>query len=176
MRADGYRSRHCFYSLTYRINFTVLVLPVACFTPAYDKCNRRQTSYPFASCCIRIPRKVTSLQAKLFLGNDTQGWRLCCSSRRKKYRRADNFQPVSFTVGAWEWVYATNLSRLRRETSKRHVGEAHSVLTAILLPQRLSCYWFRIVSLRMLTNLWVVDLRLTTARQRSTGQNLPSDL
>jgi hypothetical protein len=31
--------------------------------------------------------------------------------------------------------------REREKTSKRHVGEAHSVLTtAILLPQRLSCY------------------------------------
>jgi hypothetical protein len=32
------------------------------------------------------------------------------------------------------------------------------------------------VSLRMLTNLWLSDLRLTTAQWRSTGQNLPSDL
>jgi hypothetical protein len=41
---------------------------------------------------------------------------------------------------------------LHRETNKRHVGEARSVLTAaILLPQRLS-YWGKIVSLRMLTN------------------------
>jgi hypothetical protein len=45
------------------------------------------------------------------------------------YRRADNSRPVSFTVSAWEWVYATNLSRPQRETTKRHVGEAHSVLT-----------------------------------------------
>jgi hypothetical protein len=30
------------------------------------------------------------------------------------YRRADNFRPVSFIVSAWEWVYATNLSRLQR--------------------------------------------------------------
>jgi hypothetical protein len=64
-----------------------------------------------------------------------------------------------------------------RETSERHVGEAHSVLTtAILLPQRLSCYPDKIVSLRMLTNLRLVDLRLTTAQQKSTGQNLPSVL
>jgi hypothetical protein len=40
------------------------------------------------------------------------------------------------------------------ETSKWQVGEAHSILiTAILLPQRLSCYRGKIVSLRMLTNL-----------------------
>jgi hypothetical protein len=77
----------------------------------------------------------------------------------RKYRRADNSRSVSFTVNAWEWVCATNLSRLQRETreteiSKRHVGEARSVLvTAILLPQRLSCYWGKTVSLRMLTNL-----------------------
>jgi hypothetical protein len=53
-----------------------------------------------------------------------------------------------------QWVYATNLSRLQRETreteseretSKRPVGEADSVLiTAILLPQHLSCYWGKI--------------------------------
>jgi hypothetical protein len=30
----------------------------------------------------------------------------------------------------------SNLSRLQRETSKRHVGETHCVPTAILLPQR----------------------------------------
>jgi hypothetical protein len=71
---------------------------------------------------------------------------------------------------------ATNLSRLQRETSKRHVGEAHSVLTtAILLPQRLGCYC-KIVSLRMLTNLRLSDFRLATAQQRTTGQNLPSVL
>jgi hypothetical protein len=28
----------------------------------------------------------------------------------------------------------------------------------------------------MLTNLRIADLRLTTAQQRSTGQNLPTDL
>jgi hypothetical protein len=64
-----------------------------------------------------------------------------------------------------------------REKSKRHLGEAHSLLTtSIILPQRLSCYWGSIVSLRMLTNLRHSDLRLTTAQQRSTGQNLPFDL
>jgi hypothetical protein len=79
---------------------------------------------------------------------------------------------LSFTVSAWEWVYATNLSRLQREISKRHVTEAHTVLiTAILLPQRLSCYWGKIVSLRMLT-----DFRLPTAQQRTNGQNMQSDL
>jgi hypothetical protein len=100
------------------------------------------------------------------------------------YRRADNFRPVSFTVSAWEWVYIRNLSRLQRErrerereTSKWHVGETHSVLiTAILLPQCLRCYWGKIVSLRMLTSLRLSDLRLTTAQQRSTGHNLPFDL
>jgi hypothetical protein len=64
-----------------------------------------------------------------------------------------------------------------RETNKRHVGEAHSVVTtAIQLPQRLSCYWGKIVSLRMLTNRRLAYLRLTTAQQRTTGQDLPSDL
>jgi hypothetical protein len=58
------------------------------------------------------------------------------------YRRADNPRPVSFTVSAWGRVYATNLSRLQRET------EAHSVLiTAILLTQRPSCYCGKTVSL-----------------------------
>jgi hypothetical protein len=94
---------------------------------------------------------------------------------RDTYSGVDTFRPVSFTDSAWERVYATKLSE--RETSKRHVGEAHSVLiTAILLPQRLSCYWGRIVSLRMLTNLGLADLRLTTAQQRTTGQNLQSGL
>jgi hypothetical protein len=88
------------------------------------------------------------------------------------YRRTDKSRPVSFTVSSWEWIYATNLSRLQRETSKRYVAEAHSVLAAaILFPQHLSCYWGKIVSLRMLA-----DLRLTIAQQRTTGQNLPSDL
>jgi hypothetical protein len=65
----------------------------------------------------------------------------------------------------------------KRETRKRHVGVANSILIrTILLPQRLSCYWGKIVSLRMITNLRFADLRLTTAQQRSTGQNLPSDL
>jgi hypothetical protein len=32
------------------------------------------------------------------------------------------------------------------------------------------------VSLRMLTNLRLADLPLTTAQQRSAGKNLPSDL
>jgi hypothetical protein len=95
---------------------------------------------------------------------------------------ADNSRPVSFAVSTWEWVYVTNVSRLKRETrecekSKRLVVETRSVVTtAIILPQRLSCYCGKIVSLRMLTNLWLADLRVTTAQQRSTGQNLPSDL
>jgi hypothetical protein len=100
-----------------------------------------------------------------------------------KYRRADNSRPVSFTVSAWEWsmlrtcLVCREKQERERETSKRHVGEAHSILiTAILLLQRLSCYWGKIVSLRMLTNLRLADLRLTTAQQISTGQNLPSDL
>jgi hypothetical protein len=67
--------------------------------------------------------------------------------------------------------------REREKNKKQYVEEAHSVLiTAILLPQRLSCYWGKIVSLRMLTNLRLADLRLSTAQQRSTGQNLLSDL
>jgi hypothetical protein len=32
------------------------------------------------------------------------------------------------------------------------------------------------MSLRMLTNLRLTDLRLTTTQQRSTGQDLPLDL
>jgi hypothetical protein len=59
-----------------------------------------------------------------------------------------------------------------REASKRHVGEAQGVLiTATLLLQRLNCYCVKVVSLRMLT-----DLRLTTAQQRTSGQNLQPDL
>jgi hypothetical protein len=102
------------------------------------------------------------------------------SSLRVAYRRTDNFRPVSFSVSAWEWVYATNLSRLPEGgggISKRDVGEAHSILTtATLLSQRLSCYWGKIMALLMLTNLMIAGLRLTTAQRRSAGQNLPSDL
>jgi hypothetical protein len=67
---------------------------------------------------------------------------------------------------AWEWVYASNVSRLQGETSKRHVGEAHSVLrAAILLAHRLSCYWGKIVSLRMLADLvWPLRNREPPAR------------
>jgi hypothetical protein len=36
--------------------------------------------------------------------------------------------------------------------------------------------WGKIMSLRMLTNLRLAGLRLTTAQQRSSGQNLPSDV
>jgi hypothetical protein len=39
------------------------------------------------------------------------------------YRRADNSRPVSFTVSVWEWVYATNLTRLQRETRERERKE-----------------------------------------------------
>jgi hypothetical protein len=49
------------------------------------------------------------------------------------YRRVNNSRPMSFTVSESEWVYATNSSRLQRETReieiethKRHVGE-HTV-------------------------------------------------
>jgi hypothetical protein len=101
-------------------------------------------------------------------------------------RAVDNFRLVSFTVSTWEWVYATNLSLLQRETregerdretSKRHVEEAHSILrTAILLPQRLRWYWGKIISLRMLSNLRLTDLLVTIAQQTSTVQNLPSGL
>jgi hypothetical protein len=66
--------------------------------------------------------------------------------------------------------------RGKQERQANGTWEKHSLLTAaILLPQRLSCYWGKIVSLRMLTKLRLTDLRLTTAQQRSTGQNLPSD-
>jgi hypothetical protein len=95
------------------------------------------------------------------------------------YRRADNSRLMSFTVSAWECLcYEIISSAARNErqkkSSKRHVGEGHSVLiTAILLPQRMRCCWGKIVPLRMITNFRLRDLRLTTAQQRSTGQNLP---
>jgi hypothetical protein len=67
--------------------------------------------------------------------------------------------------------------RERERESKLHVGEAHCVLiTAILLTQLLSCYWHKIASLRMLPNLRLADLRLATAQQRTTGQNLRAEL
>jgi hypothetical protein len=132
--------------------------------------------------------KWTTLKVKLSLYRPWSPIRLWDVEALTFYTRADNSRLLSFTVSSWEWVYATNLSRLQRETrererereretSKRHVGEAHSILTtAILLPQRLGCYWGKIVSLRMLTIVRLADWRLTTAQQRSTGQNLPPDL
>jgi hypothetical protein len=94
---------------------------------------------------------------------------------------AAKFKPLIFSHESESmlrtYLVCREILERERETSKRHVGEAHSVLTAaILLPQRLSCYRGKSVSLRMLTYLRLADLRLTTAQQTSTGQNLPSDL
>jgi hypothetical protein len=102
------------------------------------------------------------------------------------YRRTDNSRPMSFTVSAWEWVYATNLSRLQRETkrerergrnkqtargrSTQYTNNSDPITTTSDLLLR------QIVWLRMLTNLRLADLGLITAQQRSTDQNLPSDL
>jgi hypothetical protein len=47
------------------------------------------------------------------------------------YSRADNSWPVSFADCAWEWVYATNLSRLQRER-ERNKETACARSTAIL--------------------------------------------
>jgi hypothetical protein len=96
---------------------------------------------------------------------------------RLLYRRADNSRPMSFTVTAREWVYATNFCRenkreRERETSTLHVGETHSVLTtANILPRRLSyCYWGKIVSLRMFTNLasdhWAIAIHRSKSAVR----------
>jgi hypothetical protein len=38
---------------------------------------------------------------------------------KELYRRADNSRPMPITISAWEWFYATNLSRLQRETRER---------------------------------------------------------
>jgi hypothetical protein len=102
-------------------------------------------------------------------------------SHPRIYRRTDNSWSVSFSVSAWVWVYASNLPRLRiykRERNKQtERGKSTQCTKAeILLPQRLNCYWRKIVSLRMLTNLRLPDLRLATEQQRSSGQNLPSYL
>jgi hypothetical protein len=42
------------------------------------------------------------------------------------HRRANNFRPVSFTVSAWKWVYATNLSSLQTEKREREIKQATS--------------------------------------------------
>jgi hypothetical protein len=72
------------------------------------------------------------------------------------YRRADKFWAVPFTVSPWEWVYAKNSPRLERETrerdtSKRHVGKHSLLISAILLPQHLRCYWGKIKSQSYIT-------------------------
>jgi hypothetical protein len=107
------------------------------------------------------------------------------------YRRDETVRPLFFKVSAWEWVYGTNSTRACKYQARGLVGMVAAVgrgghvlpkgtpgfeITAILLPQRLSWYWRKIVSLRMLTNLRLTDLRVTTAQQRSTGWNLPSVL
>jgi hypothetical protein len=43
-----------------------------------------------------------------------------------EYRSADNSRQVSFNVSAWEWVYATNLSRLLRETRDKQTARGRS--------------------------------------------------
>jgi hypothetical protein len=83
---------------------------------------------------------------------------------------------TKFWLNMWQFCFLICCCPKRNisfKTSKRQVGKAHTVLiTAILLTQRLSCYWGKIVSRR--TNLRLADLRPTTAQQRSTRQNLPS--
>jgi hypothetical protein len=65
-----------------------------------------------------------------------------------------------------------------REKQANGTWEKHTIVltTGILLPQGLSCYCGKIVSLSMLTNLRFADLRLNIAQQRPTGQNLQSNL
>jgi hypothetical protein len=97
---------------------------------------------------------------------------------RITYRRADNCRPVPFTVSAWEWVYATNLSRLQRETrgegereeQANGTWEKHKYTNNSDPITSTSELLSETVSLRMLTNLRFADLRLTTAQQRATGQ------
>jgi hypothetical protein len=63
---------------------------------------------------------------------------------------------------------------IKKKKTARGKSKQYLLITAILLPQCLSCYWDKIVSLRMLTNLRLANFRLTTAQQRTTVQNLPS--
>jgi hypothetical protein len=63
-----------------------------------------------------------------------------------RYRRADNLGCHSLLTHESESMLRTYLvcrekQEREKETRKPHVGDAHIVLiTAILLPQRLSCY------------------------------------
>jgi hypothetical protein len=81
------------------------------------------------------------------------------------YYCADISWPVSFTVSAWERVYATNCrENIRRLAAGKQLARGNStqyiLITAILLAQRLTSYWGNIVSLRMLMNLGVRPLRI----------------
>jgi hypothetical protein len=55
-----------------------------------------------------------------------------------------------------------------RSTQYTNISDPNTLTSELLLRQ--------IVSLRMLTNLKLADLRQTTAQQRTTGQDLQSDL
>jgi hypothetical protein len=149
--------------------------------------RRRQKTIPVRKATTVFPRFSSNISSQTSYAKRMPAYEYSMSLSRgisfrcHHYRRADNSRPVSFNVSTWEWVYATNLSRLERETREKETGklheeEAHSVLITAILLRRLSCYWGKIVSLRMLTNLRLADLRLTTAQQRFTGQNLPFDL
>jgi hypothetical protein len=53
-----------------------------------------------------------------------------------EYMRSNNFRPVSFTVRAWEWVYATNLSRLQSRFSRQcmilNISHSYRLLRSLL--------------------------------------------
>jgi hypothetical protein len=104
---------------------------------------------------------------------------------RAGYRRADNSRPVSSTVSAWEWVYATNLSRLQRETKDREreklangTWEKHTVywqqrsyyLNVRVATEATWCHCSCSPILGSQNCVWPLRNR------EPTGQNLPSDL
>jgi hypothetical protein len=58
--------------------------------------------------------------------------------RASGYRRADSSWPVSFTVSAWEWVYATSLSR-GRSTQCANTSDPITSTSDLLLRQKCHC-------------------------------------
>jgi hypothetical protein len=88
---------------------------------------------------------------------------ISCGGLIRTYYCADISWPVSFTVSAWERVYATRCrENIRRLAAGKLLARGNNtqylLTTAILLAERLTSYWGNIVSLRMHINLRLANL------------------
>jgi hypothetical protein len=99
-----------------------------------------------------------------------------------EYKRADNCWPVPL-LSAHESESMLRNFLVCRQTDRERERHANGAWEKYTVYWQQRSYYLnvrvvrgKIVSQRMPTNPRVADLRLTTAQQRSTGQNLPSDL